>query len=209
LLLPQKALPTDRAFIKEGKSPTKALPFGREGSDSSPSGTEKAPFPLEGFGEQGEGFSPTKALVATLPSPLPLQKPFLGEAALQKPFGREGELLRKGFFSFPTEGFWGSEAVPFCEGAFDFVLDRGPDILLAFITVVVLRGFKSFESLLLMMMAYVAQAFMLHSCDLVSFYVCLEAQNFSFIVLCGLQPDKRSNGFAVEASLKFLLLSAF
>jgi NADH:ubiquinone oxidoreductase subunit 2 (subunit N) len=59
------------------------------------------------------------------------------------------------------------------------------------------------------MMAYVAQAFMLHSCDLVSFYVCLEAQNFSFIVLCGLQPDKRSNGFAVEASLKFLLLSAF
>ena len=89
------------------------------------------------------------------------------------------------------------------------ILTYSFDILLALITVVVLRGFKSFESLLLMMMAYVSQAFMLHSCDLVSFYVCLEAQNFCFLVLCGLQPDKRSNVFSVEASLKYLLLSAF
>jgi len=83
------------------------------------------------------------------------------------------------------------------------------DILLALITVVVLRAFKNFESLLLMMLAYVAQSFMMHSCDLVTFYVCLEAQNFAFLVLCGLQPDKRSNGFSVEAALKYLLLSAF
>jgi hypothetical protein len=39
------------------------------------------------------------------------------------------------------------------------------------------------------MLAYVGQLFMLHSCDLVSFYVCLEAQNFCFLVLCGLQPN--------------------
>lgn len=83
------------------------------------------------------------------------------------------------------------------------------DVLLALITVVVLRAFKNFESLLLLMLAYVAQSYMLHSCDLVTFYVCLEAQNFAFLVLCGLQPDKRSNGFAVEAALKYLLLSAF
>lgn len=83
------------------------------------------------------------------------------------------------------------------------------DVLLALITVVVLRAFKNFESLLLMMLAYVAQSFMMHSCDLVTFYVCLEAQNFAFLVLCGLQPDKRSNGFSVEAALKYLLLSAF
>jgi len=83
------------------------------------------------------------------------------------------------------------------------------DVLLALITIIVLRAFKNFESLLLMMLAYVAQTFMMHSCDLVTFYVCLEAQNFAFLVLCGLQPDKRSNGYSIEAALKYLLLSAF
>ena len=102
-----------------------------------------------------------------------------------------------------------SEAQSTSESWMDLLVTHSFDILLALITVVVLRSFKSFESLLLMMMAYVAQAFMLHSCDLVSFYVCLEAQNFCFLVLCGLQPDKRSNGFSVEASIKYLLLSAF
>jgi NADH:ubiquinone oxidoreductase subunit 2 (subunit N) len=91
----------------------------------------------------------------------------------------------------------------------DIITSHGFDLLLCLITVVVIRAFKSFESLLLMLMAYIAQAFMMHSCDLVSFYVCLEAQNFCFLVLCGLQPDKRSNGFSVEASIKYLLLSAF
>lgn len=85
----------------------------------------------------------------------------------------------------------------------------GLDLLLCLLTVVILQSFKSFESVLLLMLAYVGQLFMLHSCDLVSFYVCLEAQNFCFLVLCGLQPDKASSGFSVEASIKYLLLSAF
>jgi hypothetical protein len=54
---------------------------------------------------------------------------------------------------------------------------------------------KSFESMLLLVLAYVNQACMLHSCDLVSFYVCLEGQNFCFIVLCGLQ----NKGSSVES----------
>lgn len=126
----------------------------------------------------------------------------------------------------------------------------GLDFLLCLLTFVILQSFKSFESVLLLMMAYVAQLFMLHSCDLVSFYVCLEAQNFCFLVLCGLQPNPTSSiklkttpmahlskgglsvnsknvtspilistnniaynsgsaVFSVEASLKYLLLSAF
>ena len=120
----------------------------------------------------------------------------------------------------------------------------GLDLLLCLLTFVILQSFKSFESVLLLMLAYVGQLFMLHSCDLVSFYVCLEAQNFCFLVLCGLQPNTGgltkkqplnqstmnggkktpnnmlvysnnmtyNNGsavFSVEASLKYLLLSAF
>ncbi len=65
----------------------------------------------------------------------------------------------------------------------------GLDLLLCILTFVILQSFKSFESVLLLMLAYVGQLFMLHSCDLVSFYVCLEAQNFCFLVLCGLQPN--------------------
>jgi NADH:ubiquinone oxidoreductase subunit 2 (subunit N) len=129
----------------------------------------------------------------------------------------------------------------------------GLDLLLCILTFIILQSFKSFESVLLLMLAYVGQFFMLHSCDLVSFYVCLEAQNFCFLVLCGLQPKlnaptasnashashakgsaasasasasastmnlSSSSGlrydlssgsalFSVEASLKFLILSAF
>jgi NADH:ubiquinone oxidoreductase subunit 2 (subunit N) len=96
----------------------------------------------------------------------------------------------------------------------------GLDLLLCVLTFIILQSFKSFESVLLLMLAYVGQFFMLHSCDLVSFYVCLEAQNFCFLVLCGLQPklsttkgryDLSSGSalFSVEASLKFLILSAF
>jgi NADH:ubiquinone oxidoreductase subunit 2 (subunit N) len=109
----------------------------------------------------------------------------------------------------------------------------GIDVLLCLLTFVILHSFKSFESILLLMMAYVGQLFMLHSCDLVSFYVCLEAQNFCFLVLCGLQPGTNikiavdtnikkavntsnnvtySSGsavFSVEASIKYLVLSAF
>ena len=87
------------------------------------------------------------------------------------------------------------------------------DIALAVITVVVIRSMKNLESMLLMLMAYVAQAFMIHSCDLLSFYVCLEAQTFTFIILCGLHAfetkGKLTHSFAVEASIKYLILSAF
>lgn len=94
--------------------------------------------------------------------------------------------------------------------AHGFTVGYGFDLLLCALTfAIMLRFGKSFESLLLIMMAYIGQAFMLHSCDLVSFYVCLEGQNFCFLVLCGLQPDKQSSGFSVESSLKYLLLSAF
>nr|YP_010388661.1 NADH dehydrogenase subunit 2 [Leontynka pallida]UPQ43828.1 NADH dehydrogenase subunit 2 [Leontynka pallida] len=60
------------------------------------------------------------------------------------------------------------------------------DVALAVLTASIMLSFKSLESMLLILMGYVGQAFMLHSCDLVSFYVCLEMQNFSFLVLAGL-----------------------
>jgi NADH:ubiquinone oxidoreductase subunit 2 (subunit N) len=94
---------------------------------------------------------------------------------------------------------------------------NGIDVLLILLTVVIMQSFKSFESILLLLLAFVGQLFMLHSCDLVSFYICLEAQNFCFLVLCGLQPrilkystSRGSRPLAgVEASIKYLLLSAF
>jgi NADH:ubiquinone oxidoreductase subunit 2 (subunit N) len=93
----------------------------------------------------------------------------------------------------------------------------GLDILLAVLTFAILQGFKSFESVLLIMLAFIGQLGLMHSCDLVSFFVCLELQNFCFLVLCGLQPEinaapfskKGSGGFSVEAAIKFMLLSAF
>ena len=70
-------------------------------------------------------------------------------------------------------------------------------------------AFGGFESPLMILMAALGQAFMLHSCDLVTFYGCSELQNFGFLVLCALQPGRESSGFSVEASLKISLLSAF
>lgn len=69
-----------------------------------------------------------------------------------------------------------------------FPSNNGIDVLLIILTVVIMQSFKSFESVLLLLLAFVGQLFMLHSCDLVSFYICLEAQNFCFLVLCALQP---------------------
>jgi NADH:ubiquinone oxidoreductase subunit 2 (subunit N) len=94
---------------------------------------------------------------------------------------------------------------------------NGIDVLLIILTVIIMQSFKSFESVLLLLLAFVGQLFMLHSCDLVTFYICLEAQNFCFLVLCGLQPRvlnySTSRGsrplVGVEASIKYLLLSAF
>lgn len=113
----------------------------------------------------------------------------------------------------------------------------GLDILLCVLTFAILQGFKSFESVLLIMLAFIGQLGLMHSCDLVSFYICLEMQNFCFLVLCGLQPEINASafskkgfvcasgaykssvsnyvgargcaGFSVEAAIKFMLLSAF
>jgi len=68
------------------------------------------------------------------------------------------------------------------------VSSAGLDFLLAALTFFILNSFKSFESMLLILFAFIGQIGIMHSCDLVSFYVSLEIQNFCFLVLCGLQP---------------------
>jgi NADH:ubiquinone oxidoreductase subunit 2 (subunit N) len=116
----------------------------------------------------------------------------------------DGEASERGLLSWPT-----GLALAF--------QSNGIDVLLVLLTIVIMQSFKSFESVLLLLLAFVGQLFMLHSCDLVSFYICLEAQNFCFLVLCGLQPrifkystSRGSRPLAgVEASIKYLLLSAF
>lgn len=83
-----------------------------------------------------------------------------------------------------------------------------PDIALCALTVVLLQSFRSFEALLFMLLGYVGQLMLMHSVNLVSFYVCLEAQTLCIVVLCGLLARGASTSFSVEAALKFLLLSA-
>lgn len=71
----------------------------------------------------------------------------------------------------------------------------GIDFLLCVLTVLIMYSFKSsFESTLLLMLAFVGQIGLLHSCDLVSFFICLELGNFVFLVLVGLQPDSNYVG---------------
>ena len=117
---------------------------------------------------------------------------------------------------------------------FDFISLNPIDVLLACLLVVILPSFASFESVLLLLFAFVGSYFMLHSVDLLTFYIALEAQNFCFLVLCGLgsssaslgshspasggmkssgkaglMTGKDSSSFSVEATLKYFLLSAF
>lgn len=82
------------------------------------------------------------------------------------------------------------------------------DMALCLLTVVILQSFHSFEALLFVLLSYIGQLYMMHSCNLVSFYVCLEAQTLCVVVLCGLLARGASTSFSVEAALKFLLLSA-
>jgi NADH:ubiquinone oxidoreductase subunit 2 (subunit N) len=82
------------------------------------------------------------------------------------------------------------------------------DYALCLLTVVLLQSFQSFEALLFLLLGYVGQLYMMHSCNLVSFYVCLEAQTLCVVVLCGLLSRGAATSFSVEAALKFLLLSA-
>jgi NADH:ubiquinone oxidoreductase subunit 2 (subunit N) len=82
------------------------------------------------------------------------------------------------------------------------------DIALCLLTVVLLQSFHSFEALLFLLLAYVGQLYMMHACNLVSFYICLEAQTLCVVVLCGLLARNQSSSFSVEAALKFLIQSA-
>lgn len=80
------------------------------------------------------------------------------------------------------------------------------------LTIVILYNFRSLESLLLLLFAFLGQYFMLHSVDFLSFFIALEVQNFCFFVLCGLCSERnelKSKSFSVEGALKYFLLSAF
>jgi NADH:ubiquinone oxidoreductase subunit 2 (subunit N) len=83
------------------------------------------------------------------------------------------------------------------------------DLLLALLLCFIMYSLRSFESVLLLLFAFIGQYYMLHSVDLLGFYIALEAQNFSFLVLCGLQTSKQNHSFSVQAALRYLLLSAF
>lgn len=103
------------------------------------------------------------------------------------------------------------------------VLGSGPEALNSFgsmiewalvsLTVVILYNFRSLESLLLLLFAFLGQYYMLHSVDFLSFFIALEVQNFCFFVLCGLNRERgtynQSYSFSVEGALKYFLLSAF
>lgn len=89
------------------------------------------------------------------------------------------------------------------------------DIALCVLTIALLQSFNSLEALLFLLLAYIGQLYMMHSSNLVSFYVCLEAQTLCVVVLCGLLSrgsgagaQASSTSFSVEAALKFMLLSA-
>ena len=98
------------------------------------------------------------------------------------------------------------------------------------LTVIIIYNFRSLESVLLLLFAFIGQYFMLHSVDFLSFFIALEVQNFCFFVLCGLNRERvsavetaislkgrqgaafcipQSSSFSVEGALKYFLLSAF
>jgi len=83
------------------------------------------------------------------------------------------------------------------------------DLLVAILTTIVMGSFRNFEAILLLLLAFVGNIFMLHSIDFMTFFITLEAQNFCFFVLCALISSKISSSFNVEASIKFFVLSAF
>ncbi len=83
------------------------------------------------------------------------------------------------------------------------------DLLVAILISIVMGSYKNFESILLLLLAFIGNIFMLHSIDFMTFFITLEAQNFCFFVLCALMSSKISSSFNVEASIKFFVLSAF
>jgi len=83
------------------------------------------------------------------------------------------------------------------------------DMLVAILMTVVMGSFHSLEAILLLLLAYVGNIYMMHSIDFMSFFITLEAQNFCFFVLCALITAKASSSFSVEASIKYYMQSAF
>ncbi len=72
------------------------------------------------------------------------------------------------------------------------------DALLAILLFFVMFNFQSFESVLLLLFTFIGQYYMLHSIDLLTFYIALEAQNFCFLVLCGLPTVNLLNPSAAQ-----------
>ena len=62
------------------------------------------------------------------------------------------------------------------------------------------------EYLILIMLAILGQHLLLMTNDLMALYLCLELQSFSLVVLCSLNY---TSAYAVEAGMKYFLLSAF
>lgn len=62
------------------------------------------------------------------------------------------------------------------------------------------------EYILLVLLSVFGQHLLLLSTDLMSLYLCLELSSFALVVLCSLNY---SNAYAVEAGMKYFLLSAF
>lgn len=62
------------------------------------------------------------------------------------------------------------------------------------------------EYLILILLSVLGQHLLLLSTDLMSLYLCLELQSFALVVLCSLNYN---NAYAVEAGMKYFLLSAF
>lgn len=115
-----------------------------------------------------------------------------------------------------------------CEGYISII-----DLSLTILTIIVMIGFNTVESTVLMVFAYIGSYFMIHSVDLLSFYISLEAQNFVLLILAGTsiqysvkstcpfspkgregKTDKgtlksKSKSYSIESVLKFFMLSAF
>jgi NADH-quinone oxidoreductase subunit N len=62
------------------------------------------------------------------------------------------------------------------------------------------------EYLILIMLSILGMILVIFSADLMSLYLCLELQSFAFVVLCSLHTK---NAYAIEAGMKYFLLSAF
>lgn len=99
------------------------------------------------------------------------------------------------------------------------------DLSITVLTIVVMLQFKTVESTMLMVFAFVGSYFMIHSTDLLSFYISLEAQNFCLVILASYGVSQssfplrggvnkvvhgtQSTVFSIENILKYFMLSAF